>query len=209
MFEFFALITNKRYWYFHSFIIKIILKMYGIKIGKNFYCEGVPKLKIKGKAKNITIGDDVCFLGNIDLRNRENGKIIIGNQVALEDNVRLVSANDSILKIGNNTGIGSFTIINSGVDIIIGEHCLISGMCYIQSSDHGIQKDKLIVEQNHTYGKIAIGDDVWIGSNATITKGAILKDGCVVGAKSLVKAGEYEENSILVGVPAKRAKYRK
>ena len=51
MFNFLALITNKKYWIFHSRIIKIILRRYGIKVGKNFYIEGVPKLKIRGKSK--------------------------------------------------------------------------------------------------------------------------------------------------------------
>ena len=32
-------------------MMKFILIVYGIKVGKNFYCEGVPKLKILGKAE--------------------------------------------------------------------------------------------------------------------------------------------------------------
>jgi len=45
MFSFVALITNRKYWTIHSLIVKVILIIYGIKVGKNFYIEGVPKLK--------------------------------------------------------------------------------------------------------------------------------------------------------------------
>lgn len=208
MFEFLALITNKKYWFFHSLIIKFILKMYGIKVGKNFYCEGVPLLKVRGKGSNIIIGDNVSFLGNIDLRNRENGKIVIKNGAALDNDIRLVAANDTVLTIGENTGIGGYTIFNCGVDVTIGNNCLIAGHCYFQSSEHGIEKGKLISKQGHTYGKITIGDDVWIASNVTIAKNVKVGDGCVVGAKSLLRNCSFEENNIIAGTPARVIKQR-
>ncbi|MDP2076973.1 MAG: acyltransferase [Sulfuricurvum sp.] len=209
MFEFLALITNKHYWKFHSIIIKLILKSYGISVGKGFYCEGVPLLKLRGKAENIQIGDYVSFLGNVDLRNRENGKIIIGNHVAIDGNVRLVAANDTILSIGEHTGIGAFTVFNCGVDVLIGKNCLISGQCYFQSSEHGIRNNgQLIAHQPHTYGTIQIGDDVWIAANVTIAKNVILEDGCVVGAKSFLRNTTFSKNSIIAGIPAKTIKMR-
>lgn len=209
MFEFLALITNKKYWFFHSIIIKGILKIYGIQVGKNFYCEGVPLLKIRGKASNIIIGDNVSFFGNVDLRNRENGKIVIGNNVAIDNDVRLVAANDTILKIGDFTGIGGYTIFNCGVDVTIGKNCLIAGNCYFQSSEHGIEKNKLISKQNHIYGKIEIGDDVWIASNVTVAKSVVISDGCVIGAKSFLRHCKFDKDCIVAGVPAKVINHRK
>jgi hypothetical protein len=58
----------------YSFIIKLYLIFLGIKVGKNFYIESFPKLKIDGMAKNIFFGDNIKILGKIDIRNRENGK---------------------------------------------------------------------------------------------------------------------------------------
>ncbi len=81
-------------------------------------------------------------------------------------------------------------------------------MVYVQSSQHGLAKNKLIREQKHTYGEIIIGNDVWIAAQSAIMKGAMLEDGCVVGAKSMVREGRYEKNSILVGSPAKKVKER-
>lgn len=209
MFEFFALITNKRYWKLHSIIIKLIFKMYGIKVGKEFYCEGIPLLKIRGKAENIIIGNNVSFLGNVDLRNRENGKIIIGNHVAIDNDVRLVAANNATLSIGDHTGIGPYTIFNCGVDVRIGHHCLISGQCYFQSSEHGIlDNGQLIANQTHTYGPIQIGNDVWIAANVMVAKNVIIENGSVIGAKSFVRNAAFSKNSIIAGIPAKLIKYR-
>jgi acetyltransferase-like isoleucine patch superfamily enzyme len=206
--DFLALITNREYWFFHSWVIKNILKIYGIRVGKNFYIEGVPKLKLRGNPRNISIGDNVSIFGDIDIRNRENGKIIIEDGVAIDNDCRFVSANDAVLRIGKRTSVGAFCIFNCGTDVSIGEDCLMAGMIFIQSSQHGFAKGELIKNQNHTYGRIAIGNDVWIAANAAIMKDVVLEDGCVVGAKSLVRAGRYEKNSVLAGVPAVKIKER-
>jgi len=204
MSNFLALITNKHYWKLHSFVIKIILKMYGLKVGKNFYCEGTPKLKIKGRPENIVIGDNVNFFGCVDIRNRENGKIIISDNVSIDNDCRFVSANNAVLTIAEGSGIGPFCVFNCGTNVTIGRNCLMAGYIYIQSSEHGINKGQLIKEQNHSYGEVVIGDDCWLAANAMIAKSVILGDGCIVGAKSFLRNVEYEENSIIAGIPSKQ-----
>lgn len=208
MFDFLALITNKKYWYAHSLIITFILRVYGIKVGRGFYIEGVPRLKIRGSPRDIIIGDNVSIYGSIDLRNRERGKITIADNVAIDNCCRFVAANDAVLSIGQNTSIGAFCIINCGVDVHIGENCLIAGMVTIQSSEHGFKKGAFVRLQKHTYGQIIIGNDVWIAANAAIMKDVSLGDGCIVGAKALVRQGVYRENSILAGIPAVVVKER-
>ena len=208
MFNFLALITKKKYWYIHSMVIRVILKMYGVKIGKKFYIEGVPKLKIKGNPKDIVIGNNVSVFGDIDIRNRENGRIVIEDDVSIDKDCRFISANNAVLRIGRRGYIGPYCFIISGVDISIGEDCLIAGMVHIQSSVHGYRKGELVIKQKHDYGQIVVGKDVWIAGNVTISKGVVLGDGCVVGAKSLVRKGYYEKNSVLAGIPAKKIKER-
>lgn len=50
---------------------------------------------------------------------------------------------------------------------------------------------------------IIIGDNVWVGANSSILKGAHIGANSIVAAHSVVLAGTYPDNSILVGVPAK------
>lgn len=209
MFDFLALITNKKYWLAHSWLIKFILLCYGVKVGKEFYCEGIPKLKIRGKASNIIIGDNVSFFGNIDLRNRENGKIIFKDNVSIDNDCRFVSANNAILTVSRGSGLGPYCIFNCGTDVYVGENCLFAGYIYIQSSEHGIAKDKLIKEQNHSYGEIIIGDDCWLAANAMLAKNVQLGKGCIVGAKSFLRNVQYDDYSIIVGSPSKKIGERK
>ena len=68
-----ASLVKKIFWFFYSLLIKIILRIHGIRIGKKFYIEGIPKLKIKGKGSNIEIGNNISIFGNIDLRNNSWG----------------------------------------------------------------------------------------------------------------------------------------
>ena len=50
-----------------------------------------PYLKIRGIPSNIKIGNNVKIYGDIDLRNRENGKIFLKDNVTIEDNCGLCS----------------------------------------------------------------------------------------------------------------------
>lgn len=203
MFEFLALITNKKYWKFHSFIIKWILKLYGIKIGKNFYIEGTPKLKIRGKSENIIIGDNVSIFGNIDLRNRENGKIIIENSVSIDNDVRLVSARDGVIKIGEGSAIGPYTIMNGGGSILIGKKVLLAKSISINANDHEFKKDSYIRDQGFIHADVIIEDDVWLGANVGVNKGISIKQGAIVGTNAVVTK-DIEPYSINVGIPAKK-----
>lgn len=52
-------------------------------------------------------------------------------------------------------------------------------------------------------GEVIIGDNVFIGMNAIITRGARIGDNTVIGAGSVV-TGECEPNSVYAGVPARK-----
>jgi acetyltransferase-like isoleucine patch superfamily enzyme len=197
-----ALIFGDSVYRLNSWLVAHLLRFRGVVVGKRFYAQGVPRLKIRGKASNIIIGDDVQLLGDIDLRNREQGKIVIEDGVAIDEGCRLVAANQATLRIGKQSRIGLFTVFNCGEDISVGEQTLISGFCYIQSSNHGIKKSSPIQSQPHTYGKIAIGSDVWLGSHVTVLPGVTIEDGAIIGAKAVVSK-EVRANKIYAGVPAK------
>ena len=61
--------------------------------------------------------------------------------------------------------------------------------------------------QGVTNKGIKIGNDCWIGAGAVFLDGAELGDGCVVGANSVVNK-KFDDNSIIVGMPAKMIKKR-
>jgi acetyltransferase-like isoleucine patch superfamily enzyme len=207
MYNFLALLFGEKFWWLNSLVIKLVLSIRGVKVGSNFVIHGIPHLKIKGNASDITIGNNVFIGGNIDLRNRERGRIIIEDNVAIDDNCRLLAANDATLKIGYGASIGRDCIFNCGAGVSIGGKTLLASAVYINSSDHNISKSKFIKDQGYMHEPIVIEEDVFIGGHVSIKKGVIIGKGAVVGANAVVTKN-LPEYSINVGIPATTIKYR-
>jgi acetyltransferase-like isoleucine patch superfamily enzyme len=191
----------------YSLVIKSYLIFLGIKVGKNFYIESFPKLKVKGLAKNIFFGNDIKILGKIDIRNRENGKLIFKNNIKIEHGCRFVSAKNGTIFINDNTTVGAYAIWNGGGDIIVGKKCLISAGSRINANEHQYQKNSYICDQGFKCGNVTIGDDCLLGVNVVVTKDVNIKRGSVIGANSVVTK-DTEEYSVNAGVPSKIIKYR-
>jgi len=190
-----------------SWVIKIILKFIGLKIGKSFICYSMPDLKINGKSRNIQIGDGVTFKGKVDLRNREDGIIIINNKVTIEENVRIVSARNGKVEIGNNTIIATGTIMNGGGNIYIGEDSIIGPYNVINANDHKIDLNLKIIDREFIYGNIVVDKGCWTGAFVSIKKNVHINENSVIGAHSLVTK-DTEKNSINFGVPSKKVRER-
>lgn len=202
-----ALVSGEAYWLVHSYLIKFILLARGIRVGRNFRIHGMPVLKIRGNPSNIAIGNNVFIGGSIDLRNREGGRIVIGDNVAIDDNCRFVSANNALLKIGRYTAMGRDCIFNCGADVILGEKCLMASSVHINSSDHMISRSGPIRDQGYSHAPVTIGDDVFIGSHVVIKKDVSIGSGAVIGANSVVTKS-IPEYSVNAGAPAETIKYR-
>ena len=156
-----------------------------------------------------------CFAGkkfpNITVKGRiyyENGKIEIGNNAILYPNITF-SGNGTIV-IGSNCKIGQNTILyaNKNGGIEIGDNTIIAAQTYIIDSNHGMNKNKPISMQPLSSSKITIGNDVWIGANATILCGVHISNGAIIGAKALVNK-DVPPYSIVAGIPAKIIGFRK
>lgn len=156
-------------------------------------------LKIKSKESSVRI------LGVVHV-NATN--VSIGKNVTIYPNVYFWG--DGLIEIGDNVDIGIGTIIFAKKRVVIGNNTSVAAQCYIIDSNHGIKKNILINEQSLEVSEegILIGEDVWIAAGCKIVKNAVLKNGCVIGALSLVNS-MIEENGVAVGTPAKVIKYRK
>lgn len=106
---------------------------------------------------------------------------------------------------GKNIKIGAGVFINAGVHmqdqggIRIGNNVLIGHQVVFASLDHDLAAEK---RANLYPGRIVVEDDVWIGANATITKGVTIGRGSVVAAGAVVNQN-VPENTIVAGIPAK------
>tara|TARA_B100001057_G_scaffold498925_1_gene607672 strand:+ start:3185 stop:3889 length:705 start_codon:yes stop_codon:yes gene_type:complete len=190
-----------------SFFYRIILILFGFKIGKGIKFNGPINFILNGPIQNIELSEQITFGKNITIKIRENGKIILKNKVYIDDNVRLVAARDGHIEINEGTEIGANSILNSGGEMNIGRYCLISNNCNINSSNHSTILSKFIMDQNHEHGKTIIKDDVWIGGFVTITYNTIIEEGAVIGANSLV-LDNIEPFTVNVGAPTKKIRNR-
>lgn len=135
------------------------------------------------KLKNIKFGRKVRIYPGIraEVINK-NGKISIGNNTSIGQNLHIIS-NDEELKLGNNV--------------------VISGNVFITNCDHSYQEiEKELYSQELVTKHTEIGDFCFIGYGTVIQAGTVLGKNCIVGANSVVR-GIFPENCVIAGAPAK------
>ena len=185
-------------------LTKLFLKFRKIKYGKNFKLKGLPFIYNK-KGSSIIIGDNCTIKSSF-----------LSNLVGLYQRTIIVTrAPGARIFIGDNVGM-SGTTVYARKSVEIGNNVCIGGNVKILDNDfHPTDPDKrneLLKEDAPLDGEkvtwigtdpIKIGDNCFIGCNALILKGTVLKENCVVGAGAVVAGGVYEAGSVIVGNPAK------
>lgn len=105
--------------------------------------------------------------------------------------------------------IGKFVSISYGVTIGAPEHNyhLLSTHPFIYNKGYGLLDDSQLIRNDKFDKPLVIGNDVWIGCNATVLRGVSIGDGAVIGANSLVNK-DVPPYAIVAGCPARIIKYR-
>ena len=110
---------------------------------------------------------------------------------------------------GDKLIIGKFCQIAKGVEFIMNGanhqmNCVSTYPFYIFNCWN---QDTPTLDKMPLKGDTVIGNDVWIGQNATILPGTHIDDGVIIGANSVV-GGHIEPYSIVAGNPAKLIRKR-
>jgi acetyltransferase-like isoleucine patch superfamily enzyme len=109
---------------------------------------------------------------------------------------------------GKNIHIGKNVFINSGCrfqdqgGITIGDGCLIGHNVTLATLNHDFSSKK---RGNLHPSPITLGENVWIGANATICPGVCIGDGAIVAAGAVVTK-DVPANTLVGGVPARMIK---
>lgn len=166
--------------------MKLFLQLCGCNVGKRLKVLRFPTFKDIPN-RNIKLGDNVSIGRGVIFEIAEGGKLIIGNRVTIGDYNRFSSINR--IEIGDMTAIG--------------ENVSIRG------SFHGLKKDIPIIEQPSNSKPISIGRDVLVGAYTVVLQGAIIPNGAVIGAKSLVRRqDQLNSYGIFAGTPLKLIGFR-
>lgn len=89
------------------------------------------------------------------------------------------------VKVGKNTWIGPFTILDGTGGLIIGDNCSISAGVQIYSHDN-VEKTIFGNAKNIRYSQTIIGDNTYIGPNTIVQKGVVIGSRVIIGANSFV-----------------------
>lgn len=106
---------------------------------------------------------------------------------------------------GKNIKLGKGVFINEGCcfqdqgGIEIGDNALIGQQVVIATLNHDLAPDK---RANMIPAPVKIGNNVWIGTHATILAGVTIGDNAVIAAGAVVTK-DVPANSVVGGVPAK------
>jgi len=128
---------------------------------------------------------------------------------------------DPRVKVGNGTyGVGEKTVLLFREDdrVTIGKYCSIGyGATIIASGEHNYRGvanypfAAMLKKDTHrdtfSKGNVCIGNDVWLGANATILSGVTIGDGAVIAAGAVVTKS-VPPYAIVGGVPARIIKFR-
>jgi virginiamycin A acetyltransferase len=151
----------------------------------------------------------LCFLKNIV----KNPNIIIGDYTYYDDFENVENFEKNVKYhfdfIGDKLIIGKFCMIASGVTFIMnGANHMTDALTSYPFAIFGNGWEKAMDNKSYPIkGDINIGNDVWIGYNATIMSGVTIGDGAIIATNSTVTK-DVEPYAIVGGNPAHEIRKR-
>lgn len=121
---------------------------------------------------------------NVCIYNAEN--LTMGERITLNDN--------SYMECSGGIEIGNDVMIGHGVSVLSNSH---------RFDDLNVPMN----QQGENFGKVIIGNNVWIGAKVTILYGVTIGDGAIIGAHSLVNK-DVLPNEIVAGAPVHHIRNR-
>lgn len=175
----------------------------GVELGRNVRIQKAWTLKADRPGARIRIGDHSVLFEKADLGAYGTGSIELGECAVLGD-IRIAARHS--IRIGARF-ISSWNVFIQDFD----PHPVdpVERGKQVQAICAGFTPRYAPVPYPDRYAfdfpgsPIEIGDDVWVGANATILKGARIGSGSIVAAGAVVTAGEYPPRSVIAGNPAR------
>lgn len=168
---------------------RLLCRLYKVKIGKNFRCDG--RIIIQGRGGKYSIGD------NVHIISKEFLNPVGGNRTVLQ------TLDGGRIEIGNNVGI-SHAILCAREEIIIEDNVLLGGGVKIYDNDfHSVEySNRMSRPDTHIRrGKILIKEGAFIGAHSIILKNVTIGKRSVIGAGSVVTK-DVPDGEIWAGNPA-------
>ena len=162
------------------------------------------KIRVNGSLKI----DENCY---IDALSREGisfgSNVSIGKNTVIECSGTMTDLGKGLI-VGNNVGLGTHGFWGCAGGVVVGDDCIFGNYVSFHSENHNFQNlDTPIRLQGINRKGIEIGNNCWIGAKVTFLDGAKVGNGCVIAANAIVR-GEFPDNVVIGGVPARIIKNR-
>jgi acetyltransferase-like isoleucine patch superfamily enzyme len=198
--------TIRQYWLFwrtHKLTPVFFPQTGPVRLGSNVRLQRLRCLSAERPHALITVGDDSVIYENAKIEAYATGKIEIGAGSIIGD--ARIYARKSI-KIGARV-VTSWNVFIQDFD----PHPIdpelrkiqMEQMCESFRPTYRASRPLPKLDWEFPTTEVVIGDDVWLGANTTVLKGAIIGSGCIIATGAVVTAGTYPPRSILAGQPAK------
>ncbi len=159
-------------------------------------------IRIFGQGNRIVLKQGAIFKGNLAIKGSDN-VVMIGANCDVSADIS-IKGNKQTVSIGEETTIQSGKILcQEDCDITIGCACMISRNVEIRTTDAHSLVDRKTRQRINPAASIVIGNHVWIGVGALVSKGSKIPEDSVVGAMSFVNKAFEESGIVLAGIPAK------
>lgn len=158
------------------------------------------RLRLLVQDRAVTFAPGCSITAGVRIRATDGASATFCERVTV-DRFADITAKYGELSIGAGTYIGQFTVICTRDKITIGSNCMIAEHVTVRDQDHNFGTGVETIESGFTTAAIEIGDNVWIGAKATITKGVKIGNNSVVGANSVVTR-DVPPDTVVAGAPA-------
>jgi acetyltransferase-like isoleucine patch superfamily enzyme len=167
-------------------------------------CQPLFRASCTSVGKRLRLGTHVHWV-------RGPGRILIGDDVTVDGKCVFQFAyrfsEAPTLSIGDRTMVGHETTIVVAHEVSIGSDCLIASRVHIfDTSGHPLDPTARLAGLPQSLDEIKpvrIGNNVWIGTGATICPGVTIGDGAVIAAQSVV-VNHVASYTLVAGYPARK-----
>lgn len=128
--------------------------------------------------------------------------IVLGDDCSVRYSTVLAAGHGSI-RFGSRCWVGPFCYLDGNGGLQVGDDVMIGPHACIYTANHRFDdRDRPIASQGLCFAPVIVGDDVWIGSQATILAGVEIGRGAVIAAGAVVTRN-VEAYTVAAGVPAR------
>lgn len=142
-----------------------------------------------------------------DIEESKRGSTLeVGEKSSIDAFVKIkFTGGSGDITIGCDTHINSGCVLYSGNGITLGDYVMVAANCTFAPVNHQYDRTDIPMRVQGfrpSKGGIVIENDVWIAAGCVILDGAIIRQGAIVAANSVVN-DEIEAYGIYAGAPAK------